>query len=132
MLIWLIVVREIDIFCPNYAKILGHFICKSHRLPWYNRVSWYFNWLLALYYFRPYRVLTLRLVCTRGDFSGFSDSVEAACVAERLTPGYPPWLTSRTLDLEVRGSSLARRVVSSDKERYSTLSLFTQGRVVQS
>ena len=41
-----------------------------------------------------------------------------ACVAKRLTP--------RTLDLEVRGSSLARRVVSLDKKRYSTLSLFTQ------
>ena len=40
-----------------------------------------------------------------------------ACVAKRLTP----W----TLDLEVRGSSLARRVVSLDKELYSTLSLFT-------
>ena len=38
----------------------------------------------------------------------------AACVAERLTP------------LEVRGSSPARRVVSLDKELYSTLSLFTQ------
>ena len=31
-----------------------------------------------------------------------------ACVAERLTP--------RTLDLEVQGSSLARRVLSLDKE----------------
>ena len=41
-----------------------------------------------------------------------------ACVAERLTP--------RTLDLEVRGSSLARRVVSLDRELYSTLSLFAQ------
>ena len=39
-------------------------------------------------------------------------------MAERLTP--------RTLDLEVRGSSLARCVVSSDKELYSTLSLFIQ------
>ena len=39
-------------------------------------------------------------------------------MAERLTP--------RKLDLEVRGSSLARRVVSLDKELYSTLSLFTQ------
>ena len=39
-------------------------------------------------------------------------------MAERLTP--------RTLDLEVRGSNLARRVVSSDKELYSTLSLFKQ------
>ena len=45
-------------------------------------------------------------------------TVLEACVAERLTP--------RTLDLEVRGSSLARRVVSLDKELYSTLSLFTQ------
>ena len=36
------------------------------------------------------------------------------------------WLTLRTPDLEVRGSSLARRVVSLDKELYSTLSLFTQ------
>ena len=40
------------------------------------------------------------------------------CVAEQLTP--------RTPDLEVRGSSLAPRVVSLDKELYSTLSLFTQ------
>ena len=39
-------------------------------------------------------------------------------MAERLTP--------RTLDLEVRGSSLTHRVVSVDKELYSTLSLFTQ------
>ena len=39
-------------------------------------------------------------------------------MAERLKP--------RTLDLEVRGSSLARRVVSLDKELYSTFSLFTQ------
>ena len=36
------------------------------------------------------------------------------------------WLTPRTPDLEVRGSNLARRVVSLDKELYSTLSLFTQ------
>ena len=41
-----------------------------------------------------------------------------ACVAAGLTP--------RTLDLEVRGSSLARRVVSLDKELYSTLCLFTR------
>ena len=41
-----------------------------------------------------------------------------ACVAELLTP--------RTLDLEVRSSTLARRVVSLDKVLYSTLSLFTQ------
>ena len=36
------------------------------------------------------------------------------------------WLTPRTPDLEVRGSSPARRVVSLDKELYSTLSVFTQ------
>jgi len=41
-----------------------------------------------------------------------------ARVAEPLTP--------RTSDLEVRGSSLARCVVSLDKELYSTFSLFTQ------
>ena len=40
-----------------------------------------------------------------------------ACVAEPLTP--------RTPDL-VRRSSLTRRVVSLDKELYSTLSLFTR------
>ena len=39
-------------------------------------------------------------------------------MTERLTP--------RTLDLEVRGSSLARRVDSLDKEFYSTLPLFAQ------
>ena len=35
------------------------------------------------------------------------------------------WLTPQTLDLEVRGSSLADRVVSLDKELYSTLYLVT-------
>ena len=35
-------------------------------------------------------------------------------------------LTPRTLDLEVQGSSVARRVVSLDKELYSTLALFAQ------
>ena len=35
------------------------------------------------------------------------------CIAKHLTP--------QTLDLEVRGSSLARRIVSLDKELYSTL-----------
>ena len=42
-------------------------------------------------------------------------TVLEACVAERLTP--------RTLDLEVRGSSLARRVVSLEKELYWPLCL---------
>ena len=41
-----------------------------------------------------------------------------ACVAE--------WLRTRIPDLEVQGASLARRAVSSDKELYYTLSLFTQ------
>ena len=41
-----------------------------------------------------------------------------ARVAERFT--------TRTLDLKVGGSSLARRAVSLDKELYSTLFLFTQ------
>ena len=36
------------------------------------------------------------------------------------------WLTPRTLDLKLRGSSLARGVVSLDKKLYFTLSLFTQ------
>ena len=41
-----------------------------------------------------------------------------ACVAE--------WLIPQTPDLEVPDSSLARRIVSLDKELYATLSLFTQ------
>ena len=36
------------------------------------------------------------------------------------------WLTPRTPDREVWGSSLAHRIASLDKELYSTLSLFTQ------
>ena len=50
-------------------------------------------------------------------FTVYIVTVEA-CVSE--------WLTPRTPDVEVRGSSVARRVVSSDKELYSTWSLFTQ------
>ena len=51
-------------------------------------------------------------------FSGLLDWIVEASMTERLTP--------RTLDLEVRGSSLTRRVfVSLDKELYSSLSLFT-------
>ena len=46
-----------------------------------------------------------------------------ACVAE--------WLTPQTPDLEVWGSSLARRIVSLDEELYFTLSLFSQAPVVQ-
>ena len=40
-----------------------------------------------------------------------------ACMARRSTP--------QTSDPEVQGSSLACDIVSSDKELYSTLSLFT-------
>ena len=40
------------------------------------------------------------------------------CVAE--------WLTPRSLDLDVWGSSLVLRVVFLDRELYSALSLFTQ------
>ena len=36
------------------------------------------------------------------------------------------WLTPRTLDVEVQGSSLVRLIVSLNKELHSTLSLFTQ------
>ena len=51
-------------------------------------------------------------------FSDLLDWIVEASMTERLTP--------RTLDLEVRGSSLTRRVfVSLDKELYSSLSLFT-------
>ena len=51
-------------------------------------------------------------------FSALLDWIVEASMTERLTP--------RTLDLEVRGSSLTRRVfVSLDKELYSSLSLFT-------
>ena len=45
-------------------------------------------------------------------------SILEAYVAESLTP--------QTLDLDVRGSSLTRLVVSLDKKLYSTFSLFTQ------
>ena len=45
-------------------------------------------------------------------------SFVGVCVAE--------WLTPRSPDLDVWGSSLALRVVFLDKELYSTLSLFTQ------
>ena len=51
-------------------------------------------------------------------YGGFPQFRVEAFVAERLT--------TRTLDLKVWGPSLARPVVSLDKELYSTLSLFTQ------
>ena len=39
MLIWLIVVREIDIFCPNYAKILGHFDSSVNRIVYIGTIE---------------------------------------------------------------------------------------------
>ena len=55
-------------------------------------------------------------------------SCEIFCTGILRTRGgvVAEWLTSGTPDLEVRGSSLARRVVSLNKELYCTLSLFTQ------
>ena len=65
------------------------------------------------------------LQCFRGhtaagnlEFKVHTLMISEACVAE--------WLTPRTPDLEVRDSSLARRVVPLDKELYFALSLFTQ------
>ena len=51
--------------------------------------------------------------------ASFCISCVEACVAEQF-------ITPRTLDLEVRGSSFARRDVSLDRALYSTLFLFTQ------
>ena len=42
-----------------------------------------------------------------------------------LEMGVAEWLTPQTPDLDIQRSSLARRVVSLDKELYSTLSLLT-------
>ena len=61
--------------------------------------------------FSPVKVFIMYMYSLKGR-------CEEACVAE--------WLTPQTPDLEVRDSSLARRLVSLGKELYSTLSLFTQ------
>ena len=65
------------------------------------------------------------LRCFRGhtaagnlEFKVHTLMIFEVCVAE--------WLTPRTPDLEVWGSSLARCFVPLDKELYSTLPLFTQ------
>ena len=63
------------------------------------------------------------ILSSRHQFSIVYAPIVEACVAERLTPRLP--------DLEVRGSSLARRVVSLDKKLYSTFLLLNQARVVQ-
>ena len=63
------------------------------------------------------------ILTSRHQFSIVSTPIVEARVAERLTP--------RTADLEVRVSSLARRVVSLDKKLYSTFLLLNQARVVQ-
>ena len=55
-------------------------------------------------------------------------SCEIFCTGILRTRGgvVAEWLAPGTPDLEVRGSSLTRRVVSLNKELYCTLSLFTQ------
>ena len=52
----------------------------------------------------------LSLKITKNNY-GFENSMVETYVVEQSTP--------ETLDLEVRGSSLARRVVSLDKELFS-------------
>ena len=81
--------------------------------------SYIFNHLqfLQLFSLRRSQKFAPVIICTREICPCLAESW-GGCVAERLTP--------RTLDLEVRGSILAHRVVSLDKELYSTLSLFTQ------
>ena len=74
----------------------------------------------------PFKVGLFEICCsllqfckTQAPFQLFGISfilrvIKEACMAEQLIPG--------KLDLEVRGSNLARRVVSLDRELYSTLS----------
>ena len=73
---------------------------KNSCFKWNNKKSLLWNWKLM-------RITT--------KFYWF---MVEACVTK--------WLTPRTPDLEVQGSSLALCIVSLDKELYSTLSLFTQ------
>ena len=94
-----------------------------------NRVTLNISWLCEIY--PPMAVTLLRsekgsvttfsfillILPTTLSYNCMRYGVEA-CVAERLTP--------LTVDLEVRGSSLAHRVVFLNKELCFTLSLFTQ------
>ena len=52
------------------------------------------------------------------------------CTCKIVEESVADQLTPRTYDLEVQGSSLTHRVVSLDKELYSTLSLLTQAYTV--
>ena len=72
---------------------------------------------------RLVKAVANNILTSRNQFSIAYTPIVEACVAE--------WLTPRTPDLEVRGSSLARPVVSLDKKLYSTFSLLNQARVVQ-
>ena len=72
---------------------------------------------------RLVKAVAHNIFSSRHQFSIVYAPIVEARVAERLTP--------RTADLEVRGSSLARRVVSLDKKLYSTFLLLNQARVVQ-
>ena len=58
----------------------------------------------------------------QGQFLMPGSQIQMNCSLEM---GVAEWLTPQTPDLEIQGSSLARRVVSLGKELYSTLSLFT-------
>ena len=69
------------------------------------------------------KAMAHNILTSRRQFSIVSTPIVEARVAERLTPRLP--------DLEVRGSSLARRVISLDKKLKSTFSLLNQARVVQ-
>ena len=72
---------------------------------------------------RLVKAVAHNILSSRHQFSIVYAPIVEARVAERLTP--------RTADLEVRASSLARRVVSLDKKLYSTILLLNQARVVQ-
>ena len=72
---------------------------------------------------RLVKAVAHNILTSRHQLSIVYAPIVEACVAERLTP--------RSTDLEVRGSSLARRVVSLDKKLYLTFSLLNQARVVQ-
>ena len=57
----------------------------------------------------------------QGQFLMPDSQIQMNCSLEM---GVAEWLTPQTPDLEIQGSSLARRVVSLGKELYSTLSLW--------
>ena len=74
--------------------------------------------MLESYAYRPEQIDLTH----QGQFLMPDSQIQMNCSLEM---GVAEWLTPQTPDLEIQGSSLARRVVSLDKELYSTLSLFT-------